>query len=71
MFSDRSDLDEVNDILDEWFASEGLDEDENNEKITEPEPEPVVEEEIIEKVKMNKLSCVVKNESGIKLILFK
>ena len=71
MFSDRTDLDEVNDILDEWFASEGLDEDENNEKITEPEPEPVVEEEIIEKVKMNKLSCVVKNESGIKLILFK
>ena len=65
MFSDRTDLDEVNDILDEWFASEGLDEDENNEKITEPEPEPVVEEEIIEKVKMNKLSCVVKMKAEL------
>jgi len=57
LFLDRTDLDEVNDILDEWFASEGLDEDENDEKITEmtePEPEPVVEEEIIEKVKINK-----------------
>ena len=54
MFSDRTDLDEVNDILDEWFASEGLDEDEKITEIIEPEPEPVVEEEIIEKVKINK-----------------
>ncbi|XP_023326741.1 uncharacterized protein LOC111700149 isoform X2 [Eurytemora carolleeae] len=60
--TDRTDLDEVNDILDEWFASEGLDEDENDEKITEitePEPEPVVEEEIIEKDQVPCGDCVV------------
>ena len=61
----------MNDILDEWFASEGLDEDEKITEIIEPEPEPVVEEEIIEKVKINKWGCVANIGSGIKLLLFK